>query len=152
MADSFTAAHNIIKAEIGQPGHGPKLHQALDEIDALLEALKLLPRTGIITFDQEFDNGNSGAAKTIDFNNGQKQKCTLTDNCVITVTAPSAGVGNFQVRFIQGTIGGHIPSFPTNWTWSNNSDPEWPTAAGAVSIVSGYFDGTDYWAAHTGFA
>jgi hypothetical protein len=47
-----------------------------------------------VTFNDEHDNGNSGATKTIDFGEGQKHKITMTANCTFTFTAPD-GQGNF---------------------------------------------------------
>ena len=47
-------------------------------------------RTAAIS--EEFDNGNSGVAATIDWNNGDMQRVTLTANCVFTFTdAKGAG-------------------------------------------------------------
>src|SRR5208337_417671 len=72
-------------------------------VDAANHALK---NAKTITFDQEFDNGNSGAGTvTIDLTVAQKQKLTLTGSCTIAFTAP-LGVGNFLLRLIQGGGGG----------------------------------------------
>jgi hypothetical protein len=96
-----------------------------------------------ITFNGEYDNGNSGASKTIDFANGQKQKVTLTANTTLTISAPPA-VGSYQLRLIQDATGGRTI------TWSGFSASRWlssataPTpnaAANGESIVSAFWDG-----------
>lgn len=40
-------------------------------------------------FDSEVDDGNSGAADTIDWSAGNVHKSTMTDNCTYTFTAPA---------------------------------------------------------------
>ena len=56
-----------------------------------------------VLFESEYDAGNSGAAVSIDFTNGQKQKLTLTANATVTLTAPASDrVGHFQLRDRSG--------------------------------------------------
>ena len=72
---------------------------------------------------EEFDNGNSGTAVTIDWNNGRHQKLTLTGDCAITFTDPQF-VGRYDVRIIQGGAGefditsipGIFPDGQPTWT------------------------------------
>lgn len=99
--------------------------------------------TGIV-FEAEFDNGNSGTADTIDFNNGQKQRSTLTGDVTFTFTAPTSGVGNFLLKLIQDGTGTRIVTWPGTVLWPNGTDPTLSTAASSVDIVSFYWDGTNY--------
>jgi len=53
-----------------------------------------------IQFNGEYDNGNSGAAKTIDWDNGQYQKVTVSENT--TLSFSNEFVGTLTVRIIYG--------------------------------------------------
>ncbi len=53
-------------------------------------------------FHAEYDNGNSGSAKTITLTNGGYQKLTLTaDEADITVSTSGAPVGEYQLRLVN---------------------------------------------------
>ena len=94
--------------------------------------------TGPVRFSAEYDAGNSGTAKTINFNNGQKQKLTFTGNCDITFAFPS-GAGNYVLRGIGD-------SFTRSVTWPSGSKyiagvpPPAPLANG-TAIYTVYYDG-----------
>lgn len=102
-----------------------------------------------VTFEAEFDNGNSGAAKTIDWNNGQKQKVTLTATCTFTFTPLAAGVANLLLKLVQDGTGSRDVVWPASVKWRNGVAPNLSNAAGAVDIVSLYFDGTNYYGTST---
>ena len=96
----------------------------------------------------EYDAGNSGSSKTIDWANGGYQKLTLTANCDITLSTPPE-VGRYQLRLIQNGAN----AYTVTWAGSNYSASRWGGAAAAPtvntinngeSIVSFYFDGTSY--------
>lgn len=98
-----------------------------------------------VRFNSEYDNGNSGTADTINWNNGQKQKSTLTANCTYTFTAPASGVGNFLLRIVQNATGGWEVTWPASVKWQGGSAPELSEDANAIDIVSFYYDGTNYY-------
>lgn len=106
----------------------------------------------LIVFTEECDNGNSGAAKTIDWEVCQKHKITLTADCTLTFSDPD-GVSNFVFRVIQDAVGGWNLTWPANVKWPGGSAPNLGVAgqgaANAESIVSVYFNGTDYYAVAT---
>ena len=95
-------------------------------------------------YDTEFDNGNSGAADTIDWTVGNKQKTTLTDNCTFTFTAPT-GPCNVVLKVVQGGAGSFAPVWPDTVKWPAGVEPYWSVAVGAVDIIAFYFDGTNYY-------
>jgi hypothetical protein len=69
------------------------------------------------TFEAEHDNGNSGAAATIDWNNGQQQKITLTANCTFTLTAPTVGsTGVFRLFVTDNGSGPYTITWPAGVT------------------------------------
>ena len=98
---------------------------------------------------EEFDNGNSGSAVTIDWNNGRHQKLTLTDDCAITFTDPEF-VGRYDVRIIQGGAGefditsipGIFPDGQPTWTQGETGDE---------ILLTVRFDGTRYLAFDSGY-
>ena len=70
--------------------------------------------SGTVTIDEsaEYDNGNSGAAATVDFVNGKNQKITLTGDCTLTITAPAASApGRMVLRVIQDATGSRALTF-----------------------------------------
>jgi len=94
----------------------------------------------------EYDNGNSGSADTIDFSNGQNQKSTLTGNAAYTIVA-APGVGHFQLRLIQSSAGGWVPTFigVSSSRWLNSAtQPSFNTAANGETILTFYWDGAAY--------
>ena len=95
------------------------------------------------TFLTEYDNGDSGVAKTIDWNNGQNQKITLTANCVLTLPSVT-GTGRFQLKVIQDGTGARSLSFtsasvknPTNFDFASGT-------ANQECIITFYWDGAKY--------
>jgi len=100
---------------------------------------------GIITFNEEYDNGNSSSSATIDWSSYQKQKITLTAATVtLTFTAP-VGVGNFLLKVVQDGSGSRTVTWPAAVLWPGGSAPTLSTAASSVDIVSFYYDGSNYY-------
>jgi len=95
-------------------------------------------------FRGEVDNGNSGAAKTIDWGMGQKQKLTLTAACAISYTDPP-GVGNFILKLVQGGAGGYTVTWPGTVKWPSSVIPVISPALGNEDLISVYFDGSTYY-------
>ena len=84
-----------------------------------------------------YDAGNSGATKTIDWNNGSVQKVTMTDNCTFTFSNPVAGK-YYKLYLIQDAGGTNTHT----WTggglsivWDSGSEPVWVTTGDAVNIA-----------------
>ena len=100
-----------------------------------------------VTFSGEVANGNSGTAFTIDWTAGQKQTITLTGNCTFTFTAP-LGPGNFVLRLVQDGTGGRTATWPASVKWVGATAPTLSTSAGAVDIVTFYWNGTNYYASY----
>lgn len=105
-------------------GPGSSTDNAIARFDSTTG--KLLQNSGVIVDDNdkitgpttitfgEFNIGDSGTTKTIDYNNGQKQRITLTANCTITLTAPTSGEGNFILKIIQNATGGFSITWPAS--------------------------------------
>lgn len=94
----------------------------------------ILVGTQKIVATTEYDNGNSGTSKTIDFNNGNQQKLTLTGNCTIAFTAPSSGVTSLRLEIVQGGGGPYTLTWPT-MKWAGGVKPPTSTAA-AIDIAA----------------
>ena len=101
-------------------------------------------------FGQEYDNGNSGAAKTIDWNNGQNQKLTLTESTELTFEniAVTDKTYRVQLTVYQSGAGGYDLTLPANcvlvhdFTFTDG-------ATGQFAIMTLYFNGSFYSAACT---
>jgi hypothetical protein len=97
-----------------------------------------------------YDAGNTGAAKTIDWNNGPTQKCTLTGNCTFTFSNPVQGA-TYSLEIAQDAIGSRTLTLPSTVRWTNNSSiPTLSTTASTVTLVSFYWTGTRYLASLAG--
>ena len=125
---SPTVLNNLLVSDI-------ILSQLVDKFD--------LGQFKMTTYQTEYDNGNSGVDKTIDWNNGQNQKITLTASC--TVTLPSiTGTGRFQIKFIQDSVGGRAVTF-SGQTIKNPSSFDFSTGtANQECIATFYWDGAKY--------
>ena len=88
----------------------------------------------------EYDNGNSGAAKTIDWTKSQKQKITMTGNCTFTFTAP-IGSCNLILRLEQDGVGGRTAAWPSDCRWSGGSAL---SSTGSVDMAAFYWSGENY--------
>jgi hypothetical protein len=99
----------------------------------------------------EYDAGNSGASIEIDWADGQNQKLTLTAAATLTFANPAAGM-TAKLKLIQDGTGSRTVTWPTI-KWVGGAAPTLSTAAGAIDIVSLYYDGSAYYgSALTGFA
>lgn len=100
-------------------------------------------------FSAEVDNGNSGAADTVDWTVGNKQKSTLTGDCTYTFDPDPIGPCSLTLRLIQDGTGGRDATWPGEVTWLG-TEPTWSDgAAGKSIVVSFYYDGSTYWAQAT---
>lgn len=112
---------------------------------ATLVGTQILEELTYAWFEEEFDEGNSGAAETIDFANGQKQRVEL-NNASPTLTLEFPGVGNYILRIVQDATT-QATSLTINVTGGVAKFPEGTlclgAAANAESVVAIYYDGTD---------
>lgn len=100
------------------------------------------------TFNSEFDAGNSGTSKTINWADGQFQKLTLTGNVAITFNWAGCGVGRYQLKLIQDATGSRTVAWSTGTPGSNRwlesaAAPAHKATANSETIVTVYYDGTN---------
>jgi len=150
LSDITSAGANIEDAAAKR--HSSNADSQLDNGEIEIDTDDCLKIKETAYFDAEFDNGDSGAADTINWKVGNKQKSTLTANCTYTFTAPS-GPCNVLLRIIQGGSGSYTVTWPATVKWANATAPTLSTSVGAIDIVSFYYDGTSYHGiANTNFA
>lgn len=116
--------------------------------DAGNDTTKVYPTFTKAGFLTEYDNGNSGASKTIDWNNGQNQKITLTADCTLTFTALSdinANTFRTQLKVIQDGTGGWNLFFPVGTVFCNGAFDFSTGTASQTCLVGIYYDGTKYY-------
>lgn len=97
-----------------------------------------------MSYEGEVDNGNSGAADTIDWTTGALQKSTLTGNCTYTFTAPQPWTA-IQLRVVQDATGGRTVTWPGSVIWDVGYAPNMADGPSVETIISGYYDGTNYY-------
>lgn len=83
------------------------------------------------------------AAATIDWTTGHKQLLNMTGNVALTFTAPG-GPTNLTLVLVQDATGGRSPTWPAT-ARAVGGQIRVATAPNAVTVVSIYFDGTNYW-------
>lgn len=94
------------------------------------------------------DVGNSGTSETITWANGNKQKMTLTGNCTVTLTAPSAAQSaNLTFMLIQDGTGSRTVTWPSTVKWPGGVAPTLSTGAGDIDIINMFYSGTNYYSA-----
>ena len=84
-------------------------------------------------------NGASGAAKTIDWLNGEVQKVAMTDDCTFTFDNPIIGICRLWIN--NGALV-YTATWPGNVIWQNNTAPTF--TANRPVLIEFYYDGTDY--------
>lgn len=94
----------------------------------------------------EFDAGNSGTSKTIDWTNGVAQKITLTGNVTFTFTAPSKTGSPLVLRVLTGA-GSFTATWPASVKWT--STPTVTTTASRMDLFNFYYDGTNYYGSYS---
>jgi hypothetical protein len=93
----------------------------------------------------EFDIGNCGAANTVDWNSGARQRVTLNAaNCTISFTAPTDPTGHLLLKVIQDGTGGRTVTWPGTVNFPNGTGVTLSTGGGARDFFSCYYDGTEY--------
>jgi hypothetical protein len=107
------------------------------------EALGVAPWINT-AFTAEVDDGNSGAAETIDFSAGNLHRSTLTDNVTYTFTNPD-GPAHLTLKMIQDVGGTNTVTWPVKVKWDSGTEPTWDTAGDAVNIAFCYFGGSSYY-------
>mgnify|MGYP000894219966 CR=1 FL=1 len=90
----------------------------------------------------EYDNGNSGTSKTINWANGDRQSITWTGDCTITFSNAAAGQ-TLTLRAVQDATGSRTPTWPT-LKWPGGSAGTPGSAANDINLYIFYFDGTNY--------
>lgn len=87
-----------------------------------------------------FDAGNSGAALTLDWKNGRKQRLVLTGACTLTLSNPTDGARHVIV--IHTGAGGFTVSWPAAVLWSGAVSPTITAGAAKTDLVVLLWDAT----------
>lgn len=94
-----------------------------------------------IKLTQQTITSSSGSA-TIDWKNGTNAIITLTENTTISFSNPGQPC-HLQLEVIQNSTGGYTLTLPTI-KWAGGVSLTLSTAANNISVISLYFDGTNY--------
>lgn len=89
-----------------------------------------------------YDNGNSGANKTITWTNGDRQKLTISASTTLTYAGAVAGQ-ILTLLIIENGTGNFTIALPTS-KWPSGSAGTFTTTASAINTLTVMFDGTNY--------
>ena len=83
-------------------------------------------------------NGTSGSTATIDLEDGNFHKVTLTANCTFTFSNPPASgtAGSFTLFLVQDGTGSRTVTWPTSVDWAAATAPTLTTTAAAVDVLT----------------
>ncbi len=83
-------------------------------------------------------NGTSGSTATIDLEDGNFHKVTLTANCTFTFSNPPASgtAGSFTLFLVQDGTGSRTVTWPGSVDWAAATAPTLTTAAAAVDVLT----------------
>lgn len=140
-ASNFSTDNRIIRSDGTAKGVQASPVTLNDTGD--ISGVRNLQVTGHSYADEEVDNGNSGAAKTIDWTTGNFQEIVLTADCTLTFTAPS-GPTTLVLKVTQDGSGGWDFTYPGTTKWADSTEPVLTGTAGSVDILTFYYDGTNY--------
>jgi len=112
------------------------------DVSADVEIAGDLVIEGEVGYDAVVDNGESGAAKTINWTNGNLQKVELTGDCTFTFTAPTRA-GHLTL-ILEGDGTARSLTWPATVKWLEPGEPTWSSTDGDKNAVSFIWDGTDY--------
>lgn len=105
-------------------------------------ALGLKGKSAYVLASGEYDNGNSGASKTISWLNGDHQKLTVTASTTLTYSNAVAGQ-TLTLRIVEDGTGGFSITLPTT-KWPGGTVGTFTTTANAINLLVIYYDGTNY--------
>jgi hypothetical protein len=86
--------------------------------------------------------GNSGTAVTFNWNDGNIQTVTMTDNATFTFSNPESGA-SYQIIITQDVTGGRTITWPTIH-WAGKTVPSLTGTDNSVDIVTLTYDGAKY--------
>jgi hypothetical protein len=89
------------------------------------------------------NDGNSGAALTVDLSAANTQKITLTASAALTLISANPGT-LYYLLLTQDATGSRLVTWPASVKWSGGAAPTLTTTAGKTDIIGLIFDGTNY--------
>ena len=149
LSDVDTVIQNVIKA------YNERLTDVLGVVMtadplAVTKLGLLLQGTSSQVKGTYYDAGNTSTALTIDWNNGNTQRCTLTGNVTFTLSNPVAG-SFYSLELIQDGTGGRTVTFPATVRWTNAASiPTLVTTAARVTLVTLYYTSSSKYLAFLG--
>jgi len=127
-----------VRKLIIQDSDGTVMHTV--DSDGVAEFVGSVKYDTTAVYDAVYDNGNSGASKTIDWRNGNKQKITTTANCTLTFTAPG-GAGSLQLIIRhENSATAYEYTYPANVNWAGHLKYVTKNTAYAKDIISFLYD------------
>lgn len=96
------------------------------------------------------DDGDSGAAKTLDFATGQIRKLRLTANCTLTLSNPVVGT-TYVIELLQDATGSRTVTWPGTVKFDGGTVPTLTTTPNRKDVATLVWNGAAYLAIFYGF-
>lgn len=101
--------------------------------------MKVWRLLSIARFDKQYysplvEEGNSGTAKTLDFDDGNEHRLVLTGSVTLTLSNPRSG-GRYVLLLYTGA-GGFTVTWPANVVWSGGAAPVITVTAAKTDLVT----------------
>ena len=87
------------------------------------------------------DDGNSGEFPTVNWNEGNEHKITLTANAEMTFDNPLNG-GRYVLLVFQDGTGGRTVTWPVTVAWPGGVAPTLSAGLGKMDMVTFIYDAT----------
>lgn len=89
------------------------------------------------------DDGDSGAADTIDWNAGNLHRSKLTGNCTYTFSNPQTGA-SYVLEVLQDATGSRTVTWPATVKWDGGVTPTLTTTASRKDVFAFLYNGAVY--------
>lgn len=89
------------------------------------------------------DDGDSGAADTIDWSTGNLHRSKLTANCTYTFSNPATGA-SYVLEVLQDATGSRTVTWPAAVVWDNGVTPTLTTTANKKDVFVFLYNGAKY--------
>ena len=92
------------------------------------------------------DNKGSGGTVTLNWNNSNIQRLTLTSSITTLTKSNPVDGGVYTLQLTQGGTGGYTVAWGSDVKWPAGTAPTLSTATGGVDFVSFIYGPTSYYA------
>lgn len=143
---TLTSAYGVLAAGTSATGNVQTVTPGTANKLLVSGGTSALPSWSWYSNPSEYDNGNSGASKTVDFaTNGPVQKITRTASTTLTLTAPAIPAMVVLKLVHEASATAYTVAFSPTPKWPGSAAPTFTNTSGAVDILTLYWDGATWY-------